>query len=132
MNIILSEFLSAILGTFRTGSVRPLEEMRHKVEAKGKRAEGNVVSAEFNLLYRVSDSSSGGFCLSLSLVVLAIDCNFVVAVARHYLPRGRTVAPPRTQEEPPSRPPSPNQPRLRVDQAGFRDRKRVCDRSTRP
>ena len=55
MNIILGDYLSAILGTFRecsTWCLDPLREIRHAGETIVNRAEGNAVSAEFNLLYR--------------------------------------------------------------------------------
>ena len=73
MNVIVGDYLSAILGTFREGSswcLNPLEEIRKGSKTIVKRAEGNVVSVEFNLLYRVSNSNNGSFCASVLLVVL--------------------------------------------------------------
>ena len=71
MNVIVGDYLSAILGTFREGSswcLNPLDEIRKGSKTTVKRAEGNVVSVEFNLLYRVSNS--GSFCASVFLVLL--------------------------------------------------------------
>ena len=61
MNVILGDYLSGILGTFRDGStwcLNPLEEIRHGGKTTVNRAEGNAVSVEFNLLYRVSSCCS--------------------------------------------------------------------------
>ena len=69
MNVILSDYLSGILGTFRdcsTWCLTPLEEIREAGKTKVKRAEGNAISVEFNLLYRVGNSD-GRFSPSLSL-----------------------------------------------------------------
>lgn len=52
----LGDYLSGILGTFRDANdwyLNPLEEIRQGGATKVKRAEGNQVSVEFNLLYRV-------------------------------------------------------------------------------
>lgn len=52
----LGDYLSGILGTFREASewyLNPLEEIRKGGKTTVNRAEGNCVSAEFNLLYRV-------------------------------------------------------------------------------
>ena len=68
MNVILGDYLSGILGTFRDCSswcLNPLEEIREAGKTKVNRAEGNAVSVEFNLLYRVR-SSNGGRCPPLS------------------------------------------------------------------
>jgi hypothetical protein len=57
MNAILGDYLSGILGTFREASewfLNPLEEVRKGGVTQVNRAEGNSVSIEFNLLYRVS------------------------------------------------------------------------------
>lgn len=57
MNAILGDYLSGILGTFREASewyLNPLEEVRKGGVTQVNRAEGNCVSVEFNLLYRVS------------------------------------------------------------------------------
>ncbi len=73
MNVIIGDYLSAIIGTFREGSnwcLNPLEEIRKGGKTTVKRAEGNVVSVEFNLLYRVSNSNNSSFCASVFLVVL--------------------------------------------------------------
>jgi linoleate 10R-lipoxygenase len=56
-NAILGDYLSGILGTFRDANdwyLNPLEEIREGGVTKVNRAEGNSVSVEFNLLYRVS------------------------------------------------------------------------------
>ncbi|CAG7848099.1 Psi-producing oxygenase A AltName: Full=Fatty acid oxygenase ppoA; Includes: RecName: Full=Linoleate 8R-lipoxygenase; Includes: RecName: Full=9,12-octadecadienoate 8-hydroperoxide 8R-isomerase [Serendipita indica DSM 11827] len=55
MNVILGDYLSGILGTFREASewcLNPLEEIRKGGKTACPRAEGNCVSVEFNLLYR--------------------------------------------------------------------------------
>lgn len=52
----IGDYLSGILGTFRDANdwyLNPLEEIRQSGVTKVNRAEGNQVSAEFNLLYRV-------------------------------------------------------------------------------
>ena len=70
MNVILSDYLSGILGTFRdcsTWCLTPLEEIREAGKTKVKRAEGNAISAEFNLLYRVGNSN-GRFSAPLSFL----------------------------------------------------------------
>jgi hypothetical protein len=63
MNAILGDYLSGILGTFREASewcLNPLEEIRKGGRTVVNRAEGNQVTVEFNLLYRVR---SYIFCL---------------------------------------------------------------------
>lgn len=67
MNVIIGDYLSAILGTFREGStwcLNPLPEIRSGGKTKVNRAEGNSVSVEFNLLYRVSNRFLLRLCLS--------------------------------------------------------------------
>ena len=67
MNVIVGDYLSAILGTFREGStwcLDPLPEIRNGGKTKVNRAEGNAVSVEFNLLYRVSNKYLLRLCLS--------------------------------------------------------------------
>jgi len=57
VNAILGDYLAGILGTFRDANnwyLNPLEEIREGGVTKVNRAEGNSVSVEFNLLYRVS------------------------------------------------------------------------------
>ncbi|KAG6826258.1 hypothetical protein H0H92_000522, partial [Tricholoma furcatifolium] len=55
MNIILGDYVGAILGLVTDGSswrLEPLMDMRASDHSVSPRGEGNVVSAEFNLLYR--------------------------------------------------------------------------------
>lgn len=71
MNVIIGDYLSAILGTFREGStwyLNPLEEIRDGSKTKVNRAEGNAVSVEFNLLYRVSNSNNRSSFAPLSFL----------------------------------------------------------------
>ncbi|KAG8750070.1 hypothetical protein FRC12_013089 [Ceratobasidium sp. 428] len=55
MNIIVSDYIGAILGLTRVGSsysLNPLEEIRGKNHQLVGRGQGNACSVEFNLLYR--------------------------------------------------------------------------------
>jgi linoleate 10R-lipoxygenase len=55
MNIIISDYIGAILGLTRVGStysLNPLEEIRGSGHTLVGRGEGNACSVEFNLLYR--------------------------------------------------------------------------------
>ncbi|KAG6833018.1 hypothetical protein H0H87_012276 [Tephrocybe sp. NHM501043] len=55
MNIILGDYVGAILGLVADGSawrLDPLMDMRESDHTVSSRGEGNVVSVEFNLLYR--------------------------------------------------------------------------------
>lgn len=55
MKVILGDYVGAILGLARDGSswrLDPLVEMRRLSHEFSPRGEGNVVSIEFNLLYR--------------------------------------------------------------------------------
>jgi linoleate 10R-lipoxygenase len=125
MNVILGDYLAAILGTFREGSswcLNPLEEIRCAGKTNVSRADGNAVSVEFNLLYRVrvrGDSRAAYSPVHPDLV------------ARRPLAHRRTLARIRPQGEPPAPPRRAARPGVRVDQAGLPDRELVCERAAR-
>ncbi|KAG8842829.1 hypothetical protein FRB96_004714 [Tulasnella sp. 330] len=55
MNVILTDYIGAILGLPKTGNawrLNPLDEIRETDHAMLERGRGNAVSVEFNLLYR--------------------------------------------------------------------------------
>lgn len=76
MNTILGDYLAGILGTFRENNewyLNPLEEIREGGVTKVARAEGNCVSIEFNLLYRVRVGSASFACWILRAYRLLVS-----------------------------------------------------------